>query len=301
MRWFGPDGSLLHQAGGEGDGPGEFRSIPHLLVLPGDSVLAVDAAVRRSTLFTPDASPARVESLELGELPGFVHPIDRMGDDGLLFEAGRFRGQRSGHYRDTTNFFVVDGRGHTTEIEGYASWEYFADTSEEGPVPHYRLPLSGVSSAAGFGDTVWVLVEGGPCVDAWVHGERVVSDSGPGERRTLDSDARRRWIDQQEEWIEPERRAAWRANRERLPFVEEHPPFDTLIAGDDGSLWVRRLPFVSSPQEEWVRVRGDSDLPRKLVLPARFRMLDVGRDYVAGVATDELDIEYVDVLVLSPR
>lgn len=301
VRWFAPDGSLLRQAGGEGDGPGEFRSIPHLLILPGDSVLAVDAAVGRRTVFAPDGSLARVEPLGLAGRPGFAYPIDRMGDDRLLFEAGRLLGRRSGHYRDTASFFVVGVSGQVEETEPYASWEYFADTNEKGATPHYRLALSGVSHAAGIGDTVWVLAEGGPRVDAWVRGERVASDSMPGERLPLDSDARRRWIDQQEVRIEPERRAAWRASRERLPFVTEHPPFDTLVAGRDGSLWARRLPFVSSDRQEWVRVRGDSDLPVQLVLPVGFRLFDVGHDYVAGVATDDFDIEYVDVLVLSPR
>jgi hypothetical protein len=53
-----PDGRLLRRLGRAGSGPGEFRSLIDVQVLPGDSVLTYDRELSRVTVFAPDSGAA---------------------------------------------------------------------------------------------------------------------------------------------------------------------------------------------------------------------------------------------------
>lgn len=53
-----PEGRLSHRIGRAGDGPGEFRFVRNVFILPGDSVAAYDLRHGRLTVFTPDAEVA---------------------------------------------------------------------------------------------------------------------------------------------------------------------------------------------------------------------------------------------------
>lgn len=52
LRFYGRDGSLRSVVGRQGSGPGEFRIITWIQVLPGDSLLAYDGGQRRMSLWT---------------------------------------------------------------------------------------------------------------------------------------------------------------------------------------------------------------------------------------------------------
>lgn len=79
------------------------------------------------------------------------------------------------------------------------------------------------------------------------------------------------------------------------------PGFDRILASADGVVWLSPYdePYGMSQGEgrvrEWLvfdvggRWLGEVELPD----PARFRPMEVGADYVLGVWTDDLDVEYV--------
>ncbi len=48
---YGPAGTFVRRIGGKGDGPGEFRSLSHLHISTGDSILAEDAFRRNISVF----------------------------------------------------------------------------------------------------------------------------------------------------------------------------------------------------------------------------------------------------------
>jgi len=300
VRWFSADGGLVARAGGKGSGPGEFQFLSRLDVLHGDTVAAVDPAQRRVTVFAPDAMLVRVVATEMPSGLGRAVSVGRTTSGRLLIR--RFAGLRgrSGRWRDTSTFQLMGEDGSGPVRSGrYAGMEYFADDGEPGPVPNYQLAFSGVSSAAVTGDTVWILVEGGPRLDGWLEGERIIVDSLPGSLRQLSDAEIRDWMLAAESRVPSERRVAWRETRDRIPVIGEMPPFDSLLAGGDGTLWVRRQRFEETGPETWLRVRGNSTLPGELLLPNRFRAFDVGTDYVAGVRLGELDQESVEVLVFD--
>jgi hypothetical protein len=53
-----PDLSLRRQVGRRGDGPGEFRQVSGLQLLPGDSLAVFDGTAGRLTVFAPDSAEA---------------------------------------------------------------------------------------------------------------------------------------------------------------------------------------------------------------------------------------------------
>lgn len=75
---FTPSGAFVRRFGGEGQGPGEFRRIREVRVLPGDTLLIADDMPVRLTWWPAEAaSPSRVNMLEgvLGEVE--MIPTDR--------------------------------------------------------------------------------------------------------------------------------------------------------------------------------------------------------------------------------
>lgn len=67
---FAPDGKELRRIGRRGSGPGEFRAVKDVQVLPGDSLLVYDPQLARVTVFAADSSrPAYVVNLA-DRLPG---------------------------------------------------------------------------------------------------------------------------------------------------------------------------------------------------------------------------------------
>jgi hypothetical protein len=66
---FDAGGRLLASEGGRGEGPGEFNVIRRAFVGPGDSIHAIDRALRRAVVFTPDLASSRTTHLE--QVPDF--------------------------------------------------------------------------------------------------------------------------------------------------------------------------------------------------------------------------------------
>lgn len=93
-------------------------------------------------------------------------------------------------------------------------------------------------------------------------------------------------------------------------YPSHHVAHEWMMEDRDGNLWVRRtkpdrtrwqMTFtpvddtptgwdVFDPRGVWLGV---------VELPARFRVMDIGPDYVAGVWKDELEVEFVRIYALS--
>jgi hypothetical protein len=92
--------------------------------------------------------------------------------------------------------------------------------------------------------------------------------------------------------------------RDVTEFADRFPSFGRLVAGDSGELWVGEL----TPQDElmgpvaspvkpthWSVFSEDGAWLTDFTLPRRFRLMSAGRDWIAGVRRDELDVEEVVV------
>src|SRR5690606_23453844 len=109
LRWYDPAGRFVRRAGRAGEGPGEFRRISYMRLLPGDTVLVFDGANRRTTIIAPDGS--HVRDFTSGD-EGQISTIVGATHDGTLlvrrFTAGS-TSITSGLQRNDVEFSIVRG------------------------------------------------------------------------------------------------------------------------------------------------------------------------------------------------
>ncbi len=93
-----------------------------------------------------------------------------------------------------------------------------------------------------------------------------------------------------------------------MTFMDTLPAFSTFLVTTDGRLWVQAYlePQNLGPDNwggtgtnEWSVFDRDGRWLGTVVTPTGFRVHEVGADYVLGVWTDELDVQYVRVYELS--
>jgi hypothetical protein len=108
--------------------------------------------------------------------------------------------------------------------------------------------------------------------------------------------------------LTPAMRESMNRTLPNLPFARQFPAFAELKADRAGNLWVQQYdwhfalmePGPSRVQTMSVPSNWDVFDPSgrwlcTVTLPARFTPLEIGNDYVAGIARDEDDVERVDI------
>lgn len=85
-----PDGSVLRTIGRQGEGPGEFRYIRNLQILPGDSVMVYDLALYRMTVFAPGSGEVAYVA-NLASTGSLTPPnsLEKLPDEKVLFATHR--------------------------------------------------------------------------------------------------------------------------------------------------------------------------------------------------------------------
>ena len=100
------------------------------------------------------------------------------------------------------------------------------------------------------------------------------------------------------------RSAKRRSLYESIPLPDTMPAFETFLLQPRGQLWVKEAGFDNprSPTRQWSVFDGRG-MPLGIVdMPTDLRVFGIGRDYVLGVWTDDLGVEYVrmhDLVVWS--
>jgi hypothetical protein len=134
IRFFDSEGRYLSTSGSAGDGPGEFRSLASVDVLPGDSLLAFDAGNGRATVLGPAGMYTRfwiVENPSRGVFPAKALALS----DGTVLVAyfrGRMPGDPPGVFRQSAPVVRYSSEGEIlnslAELPGgewYYSEKYF--------------------------------------------------------------------------------------------------------------------------------------------------------------------------------
>ncbi|MGH7480845.1 MAG: hypothetical protein ACRELV_01715, partial [Longimicrobiales bacterium] len=121
LRFYGPDGRHLSSVGRTGEGPGEFRDLQRVWLLPGDSLLAYDFGPARLSMFTAGGEFVRVVSVTSPE--GRQVLVRGRFDDGSLLAMGAplwgAPGATSGVVRDSVPYYRFDGAG---KLIGTVGW-----------------------------------------------------------------------------------------------------------------------------------------------------------------------------------
>lgn len=315
LRFYDPGGGYLFQAGGPGDGPGEFRRIGAVRVLPGDTVLVVDDALYRfsffdrSGRFLASSSFAGDQEDAWGSGARFVDPLA----DGSFLLAGRpnIQGLPPGTHRQQARYRRVAPDGSVLGDVG--SWDYR---------DWFSLAETGTMGEPLFAPRGAVAVWQGRIYHGWSERYEVREHRSDG---TLERIVRRAYepeavtpshldalLDFSMEWWERVGMAvspAARAGFYDLPSEGTIPPFSGLRLDESGHLWVLRYDirnleiFRNLPGEGFGAMQWDVFSPEGHYLgavhsPPRTRITKIGNDHVLGVAIDAFGVEYVRVHAL---
>jgi hypothetical protein len=322
LRYFDMRGRHLHTAGGDGDGPGEFRFLRTFFVLPGDSVLAVSGDTRYS-LFDQNGAFVRVTRV----VGRFASPIARMGNGDLLFStyAQSFPPTTTGHVRDSVVVLTEPMPRLLSSIESTGALSDGGPASGVAPFVNpdtiVRLPgndefrqAHGRGIANGprpFGREVEVAADGGDriAVAVGTDAEVRIFRAGALERIVRFTDAREPLTAAEiEDWKEWRRAQARSAEQRRLvedfiaaqEFPEHRPLHATALYDDEGFLWLARYRpdagYFSSMDDEplrWYVLDPAGRVTGAVDLPAGLTVHEIGGDHILGVARDDLGVERV--------
>lgn len=300
IHTFAPDGRHLDTAGGDGDGPGEFRMVAGAGIL-GDTIWVYDYSHRRLTYLDLRGDLRAVHPLE-GEDPSLM-PVGRLGDGFLLGATYRpgaaAEARRLGLRRDTVRYRRFGPQGERGPVLGRGAAREYAVLEEDGRLTMATPPFARrAHDATGAG--------------LWVHGDqarrsiRVHEADGtlrtilrwPGESLEITESAVRQEVERRiRHYNEDE--AGLRRFFSELPHPDRRPAHGRIHVGPDGRIWVETAPGPGhdGPYEApgWLVFTSDGRWLGTIAAPARFRITQLQSDRVVGVWQDALDVEHVQV------
>ena len=299
VKLFGADGGHLASLGRRGGGPGEFQ-VPMWVGAHGDSLLVWDAAVERLTVY--DAAGKLGRTTQFPAVGGsFPSVVGVFGDGALLLESGTDEGaaaRAEGAWRGSTQLVrvSVDGRFADTMLTLPAS-ERFAYRSGNG--------MGQVVEDLPFGKRTVIAVAPGGVMFGTGDAYRIQMIDTAGHARDL---LRTAWTPQavsardvEDYWARmitvgsrSDAREA-EAQRSRIPYPRNLPPYEALLADSAGALWIKdaQPPRGWDDPDLW-RVYSAAGAPLATIeLPARVRPQAVGHDWILCIALDAAQRETI--------
>ena len=295
IRYYAQDGAHLATSGKQGEGPGEFQRPASLLVLPDDSLIVVDQRAARATVLDSAGAYVRDFRPEAGGQP--VVPVGRLADGTLI--ATRTNVLRDGSPPTTglispeVLVFSLLSDGTIDTLAAAPGAERYLEVGTQS-INISTLAFGREPSYAVTGDLVVMATQTAPSI-------LFVSRDGDAKRILRTGRAMVPVTDAEksalvEATADPNDPAGKAAFAERLTkqSAEFVPPYDHVVAADDGSLWVADY-ARHKPAERglWTVYDAEGRFAARIRLPASFVPHQIGEDYVLGVETDELDVEHV--------
>lgn len=304
LRFYDSSGTFLSSAGREGEGPGEFRGLQFLHSYAGDSLLTYDFRNRRFSIFALDGSFVRsftpAPMTGAVAFPTYVAPFT---DGSILLgleSPTTAEKLKSGLRREPVVFLHCDRDGALIDTLGrHPGTEWFIQTQGDGAPSMgiiigqrvMGLQAQSVAYQEGFyfgaGDSYEISyynIEGVL--------KRLVRLRRPNRSVTADDIERYRQrrlesVDDENQRIMMERRLA------AMPFPETLPAFDRFVVDSDGNLWVEEYRLPGDDKPRWTVFDREGQMLGVVEAPERFRIYEIGTDFVLGRWTDELDIEHI--------
>ena len=331
LRFFDEQGRLSRKVGGPGSGPGEFRDVYVVIPMPGDSILIYDQRLQRLTMVQPGRDDVRAWRAPVPPNGGFIQPAGLLNTNELLWSELRLAPCRPNaiawdsvaYYRVRINALQTDATlgertGRTNTLLPLGRW------------PN-RQRWGDVSSGRCFP----LVVPFAPVHLTYVHQGRLYVSAGDRlEVRVIDLEAgrevlvarvagdRRRALSRQRiaEYIQSAVGAAgldevgrpitggggigtYQRALENLPYPDSLPVTGQLVVDARGYTWVREYAPPDSGQAVWWIFSREGDLTERFTFPEqidgdRFRVVQIGEDYIAGVHRDAFNVESIRVYAL---
>lgn len=313
IRLYGQDGTYLDAFGAEGDGPGEFRDVFRLWVLPGDTLLVGDYRPYRFSRFTdageyigavtPEPmyvnTPNTIEPLADGSIVAAQRELVIAGAEGewLPVRQAVMYHRPDGGLVDTLALLPYSRTGWIDLEMRFSGSPLFEARSyvaagherivigrgEEREIQVFERLAPGPGGGAPFDLTrpVALVRWDGPDL-------AVTSAHVDAHRTSLEA----RLAEAQDDFS----RRAYRAELEvDRPIADRLPPHTALRLGLEGDIWVRGYVAPGEDDPGWLVFDADGRLQCRADLPFQqtWDVYEIGRDYVLGKIDDELDVEHV--------
>jgi hypothetical protein len=304
---FDRDGTLLRSFGGQGEQPGQFRTLSNIALATGDSLWVWDEQASRVTIFPLGGGDPAVRTVFGGTSIRYwrVHvladrrflAVARARTLGSGIAAGTTQAQR-----DSIRFTLFDATGRlmgpilAIPGEEWLQMQYSTDTSFMMSVTA-QLPLGRDGAYAVLQDGI----VGGPNdrfeIRRWdFEGDPLRVSRFPGlDVRMADGDV----ADLRERALEgaagvPERVAHVEAVFDPAFVPELRPAFTRLVVGEGGRVWIlENDPLRSGPARWWLYDDETGELAGYVEVPAELEVHEFGSEEVLGVFRDETGLPHV--------
>jgi hypothetical protein len=297
---FTARGRLLERVGRSGAGPGEYRSIESIHLMPGDSLLVRDGLLRRLSVLSGNGTFVRSIALKPPvDTLGFASLVAPLRDGSILIgysEVRTFKPQPEAVFF-TIQLFRYDGNGTMFERLGrFLSREHFVQEvpATMGRVAYWDRAFGRQLSLVPFG--TGFIAGDGSAFD-------VRQYSAKGAITTIHK------IDLPLRRVTPEDVAAYKeatlartnagnfAVHQKLvtemPFPTHYPAFRRLLADPAERIWLEVYPAQGSEVGDWLVLDTARRRTSVVKTPARFRALAATGSALCGVSRDELDLESI--------
>jgi hypothetical protein len=308
IRVFDLNGTYRRTFGGRGNGPGELTSIGEVWRTGGEMV--VRDGQGRSQVFTQNGNFVR--SFTPPHSAAGVRPRSRgyLGD-GSLVVSYTDQSATQGNGRRTLQLTLIRIKGENEQVLGrFPAYEVVlgADSRPRMVVygPALEVALLARSYCVGYSAKYSLR-----CYDPSGRPQVEVTRTVPQGRRINDAD-RQLYYEGIDAANPGPRGADYRKEvREMTVFAERLPAFGRIVGSANDEIWVGPLNL----QDETLGILNPSPPGpttwsvfslagvwlSDVALPARFRLMDAGVDYVAGVRRDIDDVEHLVVYDLIRR
>lgn len=301
LRFFGPQGNYLASVGGEGDGPGEFRSLSAVDVVEGDSIYVWDQRAMRVSVLNVHGNFVRSFQLTAPEERSFPRYWTSLLDGSCLVRVsdiaeGMPEDRSVGHGSTTLMHYTSRGQPVDTIVSVPNEPMYRLIHSGGRGISFFPLPFApggtwaseGMKVYEGTGETYEIrtydqtghLVRILRAPVAPAHVTDALLESYAAERLAASSEDK--------EWQE-----LLRAAYADMPHPDVARIFDALAADATGRLWVRRTPMPRDSLRHWDVFDPEGRYVAQAVIPSELRVREIGADYVLALRRNDLDVEQV--------
>lgn len=309
IRIYDRTAAFVRAFGRDGGGPGEFRNMFGLWVLPGDTLWVGDYPPWRYQIYTADgewvrtvqpepvwpSSPREWGMLSGGRpvLGGITRPTpDRTFPEATLHVVLY---DSDAAVPDTLGTFPWGRWGRVRDDPGAINLYPFFDATTE-------LAAAGDRLAIGHGSESEVAVyempqDPGGVAETSLPEPTLILRWQTGDRTVAESD-----VEAEKEHLREQAAGSSPIGRELVrdlisddrPAADVFPAFVGLIFGTDSSLWISEYPRPgTSDHRSRLVFDADGRLRCRVVMPADLQLYEVGGNYVLAEHRDELGVERV--------
>lgn len=295
---FDSSGEPVATWGGTGDGPGEFRSLEWLALLPPDTFAAGDRGLRRATVFNAAGQYIRsfgtADAVDRASNPIPPIPVGLLDDGSVIAVAYSQPDPVPGSERPAVEIVAIPPTADSVHAIGTWPGEEVAKFRDDGLLEVTQPPFGRRLHLAATADGVWIADD-----DRW---EARKYSAGGELRMIVRSSAGSVWVT--DELLEAFIRERYRDAAE-VPTLEEMkedlreiarqtttPSFGMIVGRTDGGVAIGEFGLGTASPRKWVTVQPNGTVAT-VELPAGLDVKRWGPNWILGVVRDELDREEI--------